>query len=241
MQGDVVERIADLVKQTSLVQEINGETYSTNPLHHIVHDPRPEPLFFTSLTGLRDFVVHNIDGVDAKDMIAVIDSPKAINLYGKIEGPTRRRTILGKVQVASDLEEFPFGKYLSHEELIIKLYTLFEGGEDIQQLKDIVATLRAEKVIESKTEGIGQHVVVAEGVSGAKNVKVPPIVSLAPFRTFREIKQPESLFLCRAKSQDSMPPTIALHEADGGAWRMVAVEGISAWIKANVPDLVVMA
>lgn len=57
-----------------------------------------------------------------------------------------------------------------------------------------------------------------------------PIVRLAPYRTFREIKQPESEFLLRSRIDDNNVPKLALYEADGGAWKISAIHGIAEYI-----------
>jgi hypothetical protein len=51
-------------------------------------------------------------------------------------------------------------------------------------------------------------------------------VKLAPFRTFRELKQPESEFVFRVHPGG----TCSLNEADGGAWKIAAVNAIADWL-----------
>jgi hypothetical protein len=65
------------------------------------------------------------------------------------------------------------------------------------------------------------------------NVKVPNPVVLAPFRTFPEIKQPESKFIFRMQSG----PRAALYEADGGAWRNEAMSGIKEYLQDMLADV----
>jgi hypothetical protein len=54
-----------------------------------------------------------------------------------------------------------------------------------------------------------------------------PIVTLKPYRTFREVDQPASEFLFRMKAVDGKVPTLALFEADGGKWTIDAVDRIA--------------
>ncbi len=58
---------------------------------------------------------------------------------------------------------------------------------------------------------------------------------LAPFRTFSEIAQPESPFVLRMKQRNPTPESLiadsALIEADGGAWRPVAIAAIGAYLR----------
>lgn len=72
--------------------------------------------------------------------------------------------------------------------------------------------------------------------SGALKEKgeIKPIVRLSPYRTFREIAQPESQFLLRIKTGDNGAVQAALFEADGGAWRNEARLRIAAYLKEHI-------
>lgn len=61
---------------------------------------------------------------------------------------------------------------------------------------------------------------------------------LRPYRTFREVEQPASRFVLRLQSgQGDGMPKAALFEADGGAWRLTAIEAIARWLRtAQMPD-----
>jgi len=65
------------------------------------------------------------------------------------------------------------------------------------------------------------------------NIKVPNPVVLAPFRTFREIAQPESKFVFRMQQG----PRCALFEADGGAWRLEAMKRSKAYLEEELEGL----
>lgn len=45
-----------------------------------------------------------------------------------------------------------------------------------------------------------------------------------------------STFLLRLQSRDGCPPQCALFEADGGAWKLEAVESIAKWLEDELPD-----
>jgi len=67
------------------------------------------------------------------------------------------------------------------------------------------------------------------------------IVKLSPFRTFREIEQPESEFLLRIRLDANENPTVALFEADGSAWSIKAMENIVEYVKKLVTGIEVIA
>jgi hypothetical protein len=59
-----------------------------------------------------------------------------------------------------------------------------------------------------------------------------PIVNLAPYRTFSEIDQVVSRFIFRAHA-DAEGAELALFEADGGRWRLAAVQAIATWLSGG--------
>lgn len=77
-----------------------------------------------------------------------------------------------------------------------------------------------------------QKVTVKTGVASVSDAVVPNPVTLAPYRTFPEVEQPESKFIFRMKEG----PTAALFEADGGAWRNTAILGIKEYLKEALKD-----
>jgi len=81
--------------------------------------------------------------------------------------------------------------------------------------------------VETSDDGITQQVVAKQGAMLASDVKISPIIKLAPFRTFIEVVQPESEFLFRISDGNSF----ALYEADGGAWKMKAKQYIRAFFE----------
>jgi hypothetical protein len=64
---------------------------------------------------------------------------------------------------------------------------------------------------------------------------VPNPVRLAPFRTFRDVfEQPESAFVLRVKKTPTLPE-VGLFEADGGEWRLTAIDRVRAWLVGRLP------
>jgi hypothetical protein len=57
-----------------------------------------------------------------------------------------------------------------------------------------------------------------------------------PFRTFRELDQPEGEFLLRLRSGAGDLPMVALYQAEGIAWELTAIESIHSWLADRLPD-----
>jgi len=82
-------------------------------------------------------------------------------------------------------------------------------------------------------DGVSQSAAIKVGVASVAEVVIPNPVILAPFRTFPEIEQPQSKFIFRMQTG----PQCALYEADGGAWRNVAMESIKEYLKSRLKGL----
>ncbi|MGV8103295.1 hypothetical protein ACE15I_33430, partial [Bacillus thuringiensis] len=72
-----------------------------------------------------------------------------------------------------------------------------------------------------------QAVTVKTGVASRGNAKVPNPVQLSPYRTFVEVEQPESKFVFRMREG----ARCGLFEADGGAWKLEAMNNIKEYLK----------
>jgi hypothetical protein len=96
-------------------------------------------------------------------------------------------------------------------------------------------------VRETVDDTVGQEVKTARGVVMSERTKVPNPVLLAPYRTFREVTQPESLFVLRLRSGDGDKPRCALFEADGGTWKLEAIQNVATWLRAAITSVRVVA
>ena len=67
---------------------------------------------------------------------------------------------------------------------------------------------------------------IQKGVAFKDSVETKERVTLKPYRTFRELDQPASEFIFRVKAGGGF----ALFEADGGAWKIDAINAIAAWL-----------
>ena len=74
---------------------------------------------------------------------------------------------------------------------------------------------------------------VRKGVVLKDNKVVKPRVKLIPFSTFSEVKQPERELLLRLDGSGS----VALFEADGGAWKLEARKNIADYLKSELEDV----
>lgn len=237
MDVEAIEKIENLVKK-SLTVKVGDREYSTYDLSPVLYEPKASPVGVSTLTGFVDFVNRNIDNLNLTGAyIAVVRDCGTVALESTLSPEKRTRECLLAAELDRDMEGFPFGIFMPQEEFIIKLHSLFERkkGDDFDYVSTVVSKIQQSNSAETEDDGITQRVTVKKSVSGTLVGKetVKPIVTLSPYRTFREIEQPESRFLLRINC-DSDEPKIALFEADGGQWRNEARIGIAEYLKSQI-------
>lgn len=189
--------------------DLGGQgTYSTTRLERII-TPKAATLTVSTLTGLVDYVKNNIDELEGKLLIQV-KSPREVALYS---------------QLNVDQERF-----LDTERFNIMLQSSFVENKDKDALLKYTGLITDDTVKSFGDDGVSQQVTVKTGVASVSQAVVPNPVTLAPFRTFPEIEQPESKFIFRMKEG----PSAALFEADGGAWRNKAILGIKEYLQKEL-------
>ena len=115
----------------------------------------------------------------------------------------------------------------SLEEAMVALRSKFQHTDDVDYILGLIGRMDVNQQISSEDNGVTQTVQVRSGVSFVENQQVRPIVSLAPYRTFQEVLQPESDFVFRV-DQDR---NVSLTEADGGMWKLAARNAVKTYLK----------
>ena len=235
---EAIEKIEQLVKGSYAVQ-IDDKIYSAQDLKPVLYAPKAAAIDVSTLTGFVGFIERNIDDLDFENYYtAVVDDPGKVMLCSALSGEKRAREVLVNARLDNYMQTFPFGQFMPQEEFIIKLHSLFEKkeGDDFDYVALMVSKIVQADTADTDDDGITQHVTVKRGISGALKEKgeIKPIVRLSPYRTFREIAQPESQFLLRIKTSDNGAVQAALFEADGGAWRNEARLRIAAYLKEHI-------
>lgn len=185
-----------------------------------------EPLRINTLTGLVEYVKANIERINSKFYLQVFDET-TVYLKGVLDSDGGRETL---VVAEAIVPKVHYGHFLKTEELIIAFQSKFTPTKDRDLLLKVVGNVKEENVRQTGDNGIAQAVTIKTGVASADDVLVPNPVTLAPYRTFLEVGQPESAFIFRMKDG----PTGAIFEADGGAWRNHAISNVREYLKAEL-------
>ncbi len=229
MNGSEVAEIAKLQKE-AIVIEVDGKSYSPAVLSRVFHDPRPNALIVGGLQGIADYILQNVDEYNIGDLMIHIESHEEVSLITKIQGESNRRTVLVKAIIDSEIRTFGFDTFTNQEVFQIDLRSQIKQSYDRETLLKFISSVKSGKSVETSDDGVTQKVNVKAGISGhlGERSEAPAIVNLVPFRTFREVEQPCSDFLFRIRD-GNQGPEFGLFQADGGAWKIDAVESIKKW------------
>ncbi|MGH2607551.1 MAG: hypothetical protein ACRDHF_00560 [Tepidiformaceae bacterium] len=202
--------------------------------------PAVVPLVVGTLTGFVGYLQANVDRLSAERLLVHVIGHDTVKLVATLENETehfRRHEYLRAV-VAGPGPGLPWGQFVDAETFFIALQAGFEPTFDRDEVLTLIAGIRERNVRETVDDGVAQKVTVAAGVTLVSEARVPNPVVLKPYRTFREIGQPASSFVLRMRSgKEGEKPQIALFEADGGAWKLEAVQSIVAYLRAASGDL----
>lgn len=261
MDGVGVQKIADLAQEAAKVQElqINGLTFTDAPIHLVPDERAVSPakaLGIHTLQGFADYVNGQMDAdlrrqedddPAAEAHVIQVSDHENVFLWSPLMGRGRVRECLVTASfvplIGGQGTRFEFGKFLKVDTFLIGLKTFFVDSETVQHLVTMVGNVRTEKVQHVVDDGFSQAVTTQGGAVQLAVKTLPSTVTLAPYRTFPEVEQPESTFVLRAKpgEDEQSLPTFALFEADGGKWKLDAIARIKAFLAERIKDVRIIA
>lgn len=209
---------------------IGTGTYSDKPIHR-VNEPLAGDVSATTLTSLVDYLKSGMDKKSSDSLIVHVVSPSEVRLLSELNNDRGREVyIICKALTPNNIR---YNNFMDTETFNIMLQSSFVDNEDKALLLKVTGLVQEKDVKEVGDDGISQSITMKTGVARVNDVVVPNPVTLAPFRTFPEIAQPESKFIFRMQSG----PSAALYEADGGAWRNEAMKLIKEWLEEHLEGI----
>lgn len=211
--------------------EIDGKTYADSELK-LVEETRHylHTVEFSSLDAIIKMVKAELsmftDGTFP--MYIRVTDYKTVDVLSAPDDRARREWPYTAVCKDTDFRE----GYRSQQEAIIELRSRFLPTPDVDYLLSLISTINNEQGVKSEDNGVTQTVTAKSGVSMLQTVGVKPRVSLQPFRTFREVPQPESEFILRLDEHGN----VGLFEADGGMWKMEAKDNIMGFLSYGLRE-----
>lgn len=230
---EALEYMHDLGRDEEKTVEVGGYTYSHMPLKRILL-PSVETLKLTSLNSLVTYLKGNMDEWSRHLAIHIVDH-RTVRLISSLNDDFTRDIIIEVNAVIPD--QIRYGSFYTTEDFNIILQSRFQRTDDRDLLLKFTGLIKEDKVKTTGDDGISQAVTIKTGITSIGNAVVPNPVTLAPFRTFLELDQPESRFIFRMKDG----PEAALFEADGGAWKLEAVNLIAKHLQEQLPEIEILA
>jgi len=197
-------------------------------------DPRqisPATRIFNTLLGLVEYCKE----IFVPKMFISVASPVEVQLFGGMD-PENDNIQFHYAKAQLPVRNFKFDTYHGLEDFIIELMSMFSNSDDKTLILSLLSNLANEHVIQNVDDKMSQSLQIKTSITTKANVEIKNPVMLRPFRTFREVEQPESGFILRYKNANN---TIAasLFESDGGAWQIDAIKNIKAWLEKETMDL----
>lgn len=197
-----------------------------NPIYM---DKRPDCLQVKSLQALVNYIYENKDGVKPDNCIIVIESINKVVVYSQVQGAKNNRHPIVSA-TPMEFNELSLGRDLYQDQAIIQLQTRCERTPEIEELIQSISGLTYNESTETRDDGVKNDINLS-GQIYYNNGKPKTVTKLKPFRIYPEVDQPASQFLLRISQMDKKP-TIAIHETDGGMWKIQAVENIIAYLRS---------
>jgi len=235
MIKEAIDRILGLASP-SFFTDPDGHQFANQKLIP-VNRPLITPIAVTTLGGFCDLITEGFEGIKPIEVIAHVESHQSVSLVSIASDAWGRRTEIISCDLP-DVKGFSFEQFMDHETFIIRLQAIFTPTADLDYLLKLASNLSTERVQTSEDDGITQKATLKQGVVlKGQPQEVKARVNLAPFRTFREVAQPASDFIFRLRNAgENQPPTLALFEADGGKWKLEAMENIGRYLRVKLGE-----
>lgn len=219
--------------------DVDGKTFMSKPVFETKPEPPKVPTHVDvfTLQGFADLISESIETLKPEEYVVHVRSfANVVLIAKKSDEHGRRQKLIDAGPVKFD--QFEFGKWITQEEFVIAVSSRFvNGGEtnDKDYVLRIASSLTSDATSISEDNGFSQKATIKAGLAHLEITTLKPQVNLAPFRTFPEVGQPISSFVFRAK-QSQNGPLLMLVEADGGKWKIDAINEVRRFLATlNIP------
>ncbi len=224
-----IELLIEEGEKKYIKEDINGAIYTNKDLRRVT-EPMATAIRTTTLTSIVNYIKENVDDVNSSNIIVHVESFDRVSLMKELNSDKKRECVVVAEALTPDIIT---DRFIDPERFNIMLQSSFVESEDRNKLLKVSGNIKEQNVKSIGDDGVSQSAAIKVGVASVTEVVIPNPVILAPFRTFPEVIQPESKFIFRMQTG----PQCALYEADGGAWRNVAMESIKEYLKARLEGL----
>ncbi|OHX28345.1 hypothetical protein Javan273_0037 [Streptococcus phage Javan273] len=215
-----------------IVTDKDGKEFYDRNKHGLVElnpKKRPKTLNLNTLNSMIDYLKSNMNMIDSKRLMVVVESPTQVIVLEQDDEELNRNVL---VTVEAIIPRNQFGSYEAASDFNIILQSKFVDSDNRATVIEFASALKVESGSEIIDDGISQTATIKQGVASLAKAKAPNPVTLRPYRTFTEVEQPASQFIFRINQRAEM----ALFEADGGKWRLDAINNIANYLKEELAD-----
>ncbi len=237
MTAEAIQKAADLAAPK--IEKVGELTYciqlGKEPKYlEAVKKLHLECLQLNTLSGLVDYLKTNPDKLSLEEVFIHIENFQEVTLRSKIKEDKERDLI-----VKATAPDFPFkyGQLMDKETFFLNIQSQFQKTPEREEFLGLISSVAKVNAVKLSDSGYSQEVTTKQGSNhGSTEIKNP--ITLTPFRTFLDVSQPPSDFIYRMEAETLR---CMLIEADGGAWKLAAVENIKAFLAAKLPDMMIVA
>lgn len=244
---EALEYMVEVGKKLTPVEKIKfGNRDYTRQEIKPVDEPLVAPLQISTLSSLADLCTGKFgdkgqtafEDFKRGSHVIHVCSPTLVEVVSAQSNHWKRREVLVQCKL-TETTPFPLEKFLSQDDFIIALLSCCVQTEDRDYIAKLAGNATAEAISTAQDDGVSQTIGTRSGAHLQTQETVKNIINLQLYRTFREVEQPSSSFLFRLKQSGDNMPTFAFFQADGGAWKLTAVENIARYLRTKIPDAVI--
>jgi|GEM_PF-1217456 len=255
--GTFVKEIAELVNPKFVLDRLrDGREILTGgadfvpQVYGIASLPYPQTIELSTLDGiaeaykdLQDRLKASAVGAGSDELIVHVLSPRKVFISAPRVG--EKNQVFEYYAADAIIPDTKIGEHLDIDMAILNLNANFEETVEREKLLTMLGSITSGLASDIVDDGVAQQVTTKRGITRAGTETFKNPITLQPYRTFPEITQPQSPFVVRLKQvkndDDSLTARVSLHEADGGRWRVKAIADIAKYLRANLPDAVILA
>ena len=229
---DALQYVNGLKEQSMDVKvtEIAGKTYCNKELYRYGKEELATAIHASTLSSVVDYIKNKPEEL-RESMILHITDPQTVKLYSGLLAEKRREFLFESEAVVN---EFQFDKWYDQERFLIELQANFAMNDDLKIIMTVAGNIKSGTTANYSDDGISQKTTIQSGVERS-DVIVPNPVTLIPYRTFADVKQPSSQYVFRIRDTGG-EPTFKLVEADNGLWKHEAMKEIKYYFEFELGD-----
>lgn len=233
MNAEAIEKIRSISQP--VIVTVDQDRFSTIPLKRIPKELNADPLEVSTLSSLVQYILQFKETYKPIPLLVHIVSHTRVELITALDRDRNRETL---IVAKADTPRIPFDTFIDNEKMLIAVQSMFIDDPDTDRaaVLKFAGTVTNGSIKEYGDDGITQKATIKQGVASKAEAIVPSPCRLRPFRTFIEVRQPESQFIFRMRERGNDQIESALYEADGGAWKLEAKENIKNYLSIQLKD-----